>query len=73
MVNNQLKKLGFGGIGNLTQSGSPLFMGRWYDAKTNRVKSFVKPKYIYNTSDYNAVMSHTLLNLVNKWNAFARA
>lgn len=73
MVNTQLKQLGFGGIGALTPSGSPLFMGRWYDAKTNRVKSFVKPKYVYNPTNYNAVMSHSLLNLVNKWNAFARA
>ena len=72
-MNTRLKTLGFSGFGPISKNGNSLYMGRWYDPKTNRVKAFMKPKYIYNPGDWRSHMVHSLFNLTDKWNQFERA
>lgn len=54
-LNSWLKSLGYQGMGPISKDGLPIFLGRYYDNTTNRVRTISKPHLIVNTSDWNAV------------------
>lgn len=60
-------------MGPLNRGGAPIFLGRWYDSRTNRIKTLMKPRYLYNPTDWNSTFTHSIFTLINKWNSFARA
>jgi len=71
--NARLKDLGFGGVGKISKAGSPLFLGRWFDPNSNRVKAFYRAPFVVNPTDWNQVLAARMFAMINAWNKFARA
>ena len=72
-VNNRFKSLGYGGIGQISSRGAPLYLGRWVDKRTGKARAFPKIDYVYDPLDYEQTLVHHVFSAVNKWNSFARA
>ena len=60
-------------MGQITKNGVPLYLGRWYDRKTNRIRAFVPGNYVYNPLDFNSTLNHAVFQYIKKWNSLANA
>lgn len=45
-------------MGPKTNRGLPLYIGRYLDKDTNRMKTLPAPSYLYNKTNYVATLRH---------------
>lgn len=65
--------MGFAHMGPVSQKGLPLYLGRYKDRKTGRLKLISPPNYLYNWKNWNSVFDHGVIDLAYKWNQFVRS
>lgn len=63
---------GYMGAGPITKQGIPMYIGRYYDKATKRIKVINKPKVAVNPSDWKQVYDKRVLQLTSNWNQFVR-
>lgn len=51
-IDAKLKKAGFAGMGPLSKTGLPLYVGRWMDTKSRKIRGLPKPNYWFNTKTW---------------------
>jgi hypothetical protein len=39
-------------MGQLSNRSVPLYMGRWFDRRTGKVRTLPKPNYVYNSMNW---------------------
>lgn len=60
-------------MGPVTKTSSPLYLGRFYDPKSNRVRTVRNPKfYTYNPTKPDQVYGYLTTSLAYKWNQVIR-
>lgn len=72
-LNIKLKNIGFQGIGPISKTGLPIYLGRYYDEKTNRIKTIGPPSRNINMTDWKTKMNYLIQHAAYKWNQYARA
>lgn len=70
---DMLTKIGYQGLGPLAKDGLPIYIGRYVDRKTNRLKLLPRPNFAVNPSDQKQVYAKLMYNLAYKWNQFAQS
>lgn len=65
--------MGFANMGPISQKGLPLYLGRYKDRKTGRLKLISPPNYLYNWREWSSVFDHGVIDLAYKWNQFVRS
>lgn len=50
----------------------PLYLGRYLDPVTKRIKTIPKPKLAINSRDWDQVYFNLIARLAYSWNQFAR-
>lgn len=71
MVQQKLNTMGYDVAGSINKNSLPIYIGRYLDKKTGKIKLVKRPNYIYNKYDFNATYDHALLATAYKWNQFA--
>jgi len=59
-------------MGSISAKGVPMYIGRFYDPVTKKIKTISKPKITINPYDWNQVYNKTVLQLAANWNQFVR-
>lgn len=65
--------MGYAPMGAINGQSLTLYLGRYRDPVTNKVKLIKRPSYIYNKYDYVATLDHHILTAAYKWNQYVRA
>lgn len=60
-------------MGSVSQDGLPLFVGRYKDPKTGKIKTMKKQSYLVNPTNWKSKFDKGVLNMAYKWNQFVRA
>jgi hypothetical protein len=60
-------------MGSISAKGVPLYLGRYYDPKTKKLKVLGKPKVAINPLDWDQVYNKKLVNMAANWNQFVRS
>lgn len=64
---------GYQPMGPVGKNTAPLYLGRYYDPKTNRVKTIKNPKTItYNPTNKEQVYGYLINAIAHKWNQVIR-
>jgi hypothetical protein len=71
-LQNALVANGFQPMGNISAKGVPLYLGRYYDPITKKLRVFGKPKVAINPTDWDQVYNKKVLMLAANWNQFVR-
>lgn len=60
-------------MGPVSSKSSPLYLGRYYDPKTNRVRTVKNPKfYTYNPTSADQTYGYLTTAIAYKWNQVIR-
>jgi hypothetical protein len=49
-----------------------MYIGRYYDTNSKRLRTFAKPNYLYNKNSWDDSMQFVMAKLGYKWNQFVR-
>jgi hypothetical protein len=65
--------MGYAPVGPIAKKGLPLYMGRFLDPKTNRIKLISKPSYIYDKYSWQESFDHAVTMAAYRWNSFVKS
>ena len=72
LLNKVMTNNGYQPMGAISAKGVPMYIGRYYDPVTKKLKTISKPKIVVNPYDWNQVYNKTVLQLAANWNQFVR-
>lgn len=73
LAQKKMVDMGYGPMGPTKKGGLALYLGRFKDPRTKKLKTMKKPNYIFNKYDYQQNLDHSLLMLAYKWNQYIKA
>ncbi len=71
-IDKAMSANGYLPAGPITKQGVPLYIGRYYDPVTKKLKVLNRPKVAVNPYDWKQVYDKKVLQLVSNWNQFVR-